>query len=130
MDKKKEQLGMNPGTAAHRLRKNLLFEYVRKCGENVCYQCGKKIENIDNFSIEHKIPWLDSKDPIGLFFDVNNIAFSHLACNSGSARRPNKKYENMYEKDRARFLRRKDDPKFVERMKKIRLRYYHANKDK
>ena len=42
---------------------------------------------VDEFSVEHKIPWLDSDDPIGLFFSLDNIAFSHHSCNSGAGGR-------------------------------------------
>lgn len=74
-----EQLGMSVGNAYHRLRCLLLFEYIKKAGDNICFVCGKKIESYDEFSIEHKTPWLhNSKD---LFWDRDNIAFSHRKCN-------------------------------------------------
>ena len=37
-------------------------------------------------SIDHKTPWLHSEDPRGLFFDIDNIAFSHKSCNYSAAR--------------------------------------------
>ena len=86
-NKKKEQLNMPLGTAANRLKKELLFKYVKKAGDNFCFQCGAEIENSDQLSVEHKIPYLDSKDPIDLFFNLENIAFSHIKCNVGAARR-------------------------------------------
>lgn len=79
--RKSKQLGMHPSTAANRLRKTVLFSLIKVMGLNNCWHCGEEIENIDNLSIEHKVPWLDSEDPVGLFFDLNNIAFSHLECN-------------------------------------------------
>ena len=84
--KKDEQLGMSHGAAANRLRKAIMFELVRETGRNVCFQCGEAIEDIANLSIEHKIPWLDSEDPVGLYFDLGNIAFSHLRCNCAASR--------------------------------------------
>lgn len=90
MSKKSEQLGMNPGTASSRLKKELLWQYIIKAGDNKCFRCGKDIMEIGELSIEHKLPWLDSEDPIGRFFDLYNIAFSHLKCNVGAARHPNK----------------------------------------
>lgn len=87
--KKAEQLGMNHSTANARLRKDLIFYMMRKLGEGNCYQCGEEILSIDDMSIEHKEPWLDSEDPVGLFFNIENIAFSHLSCNVGAARRSN-----------------------------------------
>ena len=86
MSKKSEQLGMNPGTASNRLKKMLLWKYIIEVAANYCFQCGDTIENIDELSIEHKQPWLDSDDSIGLFFNLDNIAFSHLSCNVGAKR--------------------------------------------
>ena len=88
--KKTAQLGMPPGTAANRLRKMLLFSMANELQKTKCFHCGIEITNIDDFSIEHKIPWLDSGTPIELFFDLNNIAFSHLSCNTSTARKWNK----------------------------------------
>jgi len=88
--KAKQQLGIDPGTASNRLRKALLFQFVRLAREDVCHQCGKKIRSLDEFSIEHMEPWLDSDDPKEKFFDLDNIAFSHLGCNIAAKRNPNK----------------------------------------
>lgn len=88
-DKKKEQLGINPSTAQHKLRKLILFSFVKRLGLDECYQCKCKIENVEELSIEHKVPWLDSKNPLELFFDLDNIAFSHLSCNVGAGRKVN-----------------------------------------
>lgn len=85
MSKKSDQLGMNISTAQNRLRKDLLWHFVVKCEENTCFKCGEKITDKKDLSIEHKEPWLDAEDPLGLFFDLDNIAFSHLHCNN---RRP------------------------------------------
>lgn len=84
--KKKQQLGMAFGTATGRLRKMILFQLVCETKKGTCFRCDKKIKNIDNLSIEHKIPWLDSESPVKLSFDLDNIAFSHLKCNIGSSR--------------------------------------------
>lgn len=72
-------LGMPHGTANNRLRKIVLFHLLRKHGENVCFKCSEKIENIDDLSIEHKQPWEGVS--IELFWSMDNIAFSHLRCN-------------------------------------------------
>jgi hypothetical protein len=86
--KKNDQLGMSHGTAVNRLRKNIMFALILRCGLNTCHQCGEKINTPAELSVEHKTPWLDSDDPKGLFFDLNNIAFSHLRCNCAAARKP------------------------------------------
>ncbi len=84
---KNEQLGIPYGTARNRLIKSIMFDMAEKLDLLVCHQCGKHIEQIDDLSIEHKTPWLHTEDPSKLFFDLNNIAFSHILCNSGAARR-------------------------------------------
>ena len=84
--KKSEQLGMSHGSAANRLRKEILWRYVVQNKDNICFQCHDIIRGINDLSIEHKVPWLDSDDPIGLYFHPDNIAFSHLRCNIGAAR--------------------------------------------
>lgn len=86
-NKKNEQLGMSHSTAAHRLRKSIMWKYIQMMQHDTCHQCGKKINSEDELSIEHKEPWLDSDNPVEKFFDLNNIAYSHLNCNAGAARR-------------------------------------------
>lgn len=75
----KDQLGMPHGTASNRLRKSLLFKYVQKARENFCHVCGTEIELVDDLSIEHIKPW-EGRDA-DLFWDLDNIAFSHRDCN-------------------------------------------------
>lgn len=67
------------GTAMGRLRKILLFEQLKKHGEHVCFKCSKFIETVEELSVEHKQPWLHVSPE--LFWDIDNIAFSHLKCN-------------------------------------------------
>jgi hypothetical protein len=81
VDKKREQLGMPFGTAAGKLRKEYMFYLAKKCGENICYRCGKEIKISKDLSLDHLIDWIDSEDPKRLFFDVENVKFSHLSCN-------------------------------------------------
>jgi hypothetical protein len=85
-EKKKRQLGMPLGTASGRLKKIIMLDLLRQLDLNYCFQCGAEICTEKELSIEHKIPYLDSEDPISLFFDLKNIAFSHLSCNTGAAR--------------------------------------------
>jgi len=86
-EKKAIQLGMPHGTASAILRKSILFAVLKKHSENFCFQCNEEISSVDELSIEHKVPWLDSENPTELFFSLDNIAFSHLHCNSSAARR-------------------------------------------
>lgn len=84
-DKKKMQLGMNPSTAANRLVKDVLWKLIVQTNQDICCKCGEPMSR-ETFSIEHVIPWLDSEDPVGLYFDLENISFSHLRCNVEDAR--------------------------------------------
>lgn len=85
--KKAAQLGMPFGTACYKLRKAILFHLMGRVGLNGCYRCGEIIQSIDDLSIEHKTPWLDSDNPAELFFNLDNIAFSHLSCNCAEKKR-------------------------------------------
>lgn len=79
-NKKNQTLGMPHGTACGRLRKNILFHLLHKYSEDVCVRCGKKIETVDDLSIEHIKPWEGISAE--LFWDLSNIAFSHIRCNT------------------------------------------------
>lgn len=84
MHKKSQQLGMSFSTANYRLQRQILFSLTQELGRDVCFQCAKKILTVEEFSVEHKKPWLDVS--VELFWDLENIAFSHLRCNSKARR--------------------------------------------
>ncbi len=85
--KKAEQLGQALSTAHNKLRKYIIFDMMFALGRDNCHQCGEAIKTVEELSIEHIIPWLDSDDPKGLYFDLSNIAFSHITCNVNTSRR-------------------------------------------
>jgi hypothetical protein len=60
-------------------------------------------------SIEHKEAWMGAADPLASFFDLENIAFSHLSCNCSAASKPNQLYASKGERDAARSGRRRDE---------------------
>lgn len=84
-DRIKNQLGMPIGTANARLKKSILFSLLQETGKNVCFRCGNEITSVDDLSIDHK-EWWENVNP-ELFWDLNNIAFSHLKCNCSHQRR-------------------------------------------
>ncbi len=94
---KAKLLGKSFGAANGQLRKALLFEFAGLLGLRDCYQCGIEIDGIGDFSMEHKEPWGSAEDPVAAFFDLGNIAFSHIKCNVAAAKRPNKKYASAKE---------------------------------
>lgn len=77
--RKAKFLGIPSGTAYGQLRKSIMFRLVQQTEQDSCYRCGEKIESEKDLSIEHKIAWLDNS--VELFWDLDNIAFSHLGCN-------------------------------------------------
>jgi hypothetical protein len=48
---------------------------------DTCFRCGEIINNIEEFTIDHKESWLLSEDPATPFYSMENIAFSHVRCN-------------------------------------------------
>jgi hypothetical protein len=74
-----QQLGLSTGVARNRLIRFILFDFVQRLFLHLKQVSSPKIEQVEELSIEHKQPWLDI-DPI-LYWDLTNIAFSHLACN-------------------------------------------------
>ena len=87
-EEKTRALGINFGTASNRLRKTILYSMLYgKIYDRNCFRCGQEIEDVDDMSIEHKDPWQSATDPKAAFFDLENIAFSHLRCNYGEGNR-------------------------------------------
>ncbi len=120
-NKKSEVLAMAVGTAGWKLRKIILFDLLKRHNENVCFRCNEPIDNIDELSIDHKVDWLNAPNAKELFWDINNIAFSHLRCNAGAggggkisaelrrkSPRERKQYQRDYrQSDKYRSYRRK-----------------------
>jgi hypothetical protein len=127
-EKKRALLGMPFGTATARLRKTLLFVMAKRLGENICYRCSKEITTEVDFSIEHKKAWALQPDPIKAFFDLGNIAFSHIACNVGAASRPYQKYESDTERERVRAKVRRENPDLHARHLEYKRAAYARNR--
>ena len=77
--RKTDFLGIPHGTAAGRLRKLILFSILKRHEENFCFRCDKEIIKAEELTIDHKKPW-EGID-VNLFWDLENIAFSHQKCN-------------------------------------------------
>jgi len=93
---KSRLLGQPHGTAEHRLRKNITFWLASRCKMLKCFRCHKQIERVNELSIEHKTSWQRSKTPKETFFDLKNIAFSHLKCNIRQPQNTCKNGHNNY----------------------------------
>lgn len=78
--KKQTQLGMNPSTASNKLVKDILWKLIVQTERDTCYKCGDKMSR-ESFSIEHIQHWLDSDNPVGNYFNLDNISFTHHRCN-------------------------------------------------
>jgi hypothetical protein len=119
----KAQLGVNPSTAGSALKKQIMFHMAKKLGMDNCFQCGEKIETVKEFSVEHKIPWLHSENAKELYFDIDNIAFSHLSCNCKAARKPSTPVLSAGErkaKEQAKDRKRKNNDEYRAKRRKMR----------
>jgi hypothetical protein len=85
---------MHLNTAKSKLVIDLLFKFVQE-RHPICFRCGRPLDR-ESFSIEHKKPWLHEKNAAALYFDLENVAFSHLGCNSKAARRPHAHIEIVH----------------------------------
>jgi hypothetical protein len=77
---KTAKLGMSFGTARARLERDILYALAVQAG-HVCHRCAGPLDR-STFSVEHKTPWMQADDPKAAFFSLENVAFSHLRCNT------------------------------------------------
>lgn len=61
------------GTASNRLRKTILLQLSREVEKDRCLRCEIGIEDPEDPSVDHKVPWLDVSQELS--WDLNNIAF-------------------------------------------------------
>jgi len=94
-ERKAKLLGQPFGTASNKLRKSILFMLLQETNKDICYRCGEKITDINKLSIEHIENWMSAENPVESFFDLENISFSHLSCNS-SVSHPTQQGENHH----------------------------------
>lgn len=120
---KSEALGMGIGKAQHRLRKQIMFSMMQRLGDDKCYRCGENICDVDSLSIEHKQAWLSSDNPKKLFWDLGNVAFSHLFCNTSHAN----KGKTLSEEHKMK-LRKVHTGKIVSEKTKEKLRIVNSGK--
>ena len=123
--KKSVQLGMPFSKANYLLSRDILFSFSQRLGYTKCIHC-KNLLTRDTFSIEHLIPWQDSASPFELFFDINNIAFSCLSCNTKASRKYHKKYVSKSESNRAYRDRVKADPERLKKYNEQRRKVYSS----
>lgn len=71
-------LGVPHGTALVHLRRKIIYNLLP---DQICYRCKQPIESDEDLSIDHIEPWEDRENGKELFWDLDNIAFSHKRCN-------------------------------------------------
>lgn len=77
--KKNAILGMSAGKARNILVKRVLLSLAEALGRDICFRCRQPIGDASLLSLDHVVDWLEVGP--SAYFDVNNIAFSHLSCN-------------------------------------------------
>jgi len=95
---KSKLLGMSFHTARARLERDLLFKFATELG-HVCYRCQQPMPR-DNFSVDHMENWSTAESPIKAYFDLKNVAFSHIHCNAANTSK--RKYFTAEEKAEAK----------------------------
>ncbi len=71
----------NLSTARQHLLRKIIFDLVQKTDRDFCYRCSQRIVDLSDFSIDHKVPWLGQDNEEELFFNLENIGYSHRSCN-------------------------------------------------
>jgi hypothetical protein len=66
-----------------------IFYLLSTIKHTKCYRCKQEL-SAEDLSIDHIQDWFNSENPKEMFFDLENIAFSHLRCNM-SARKTSSK---------------------------------------
>ncbi len=91
-----ESIGHSQMAHANRvLMKDLVFDYAQQLGLTNCLRCGKPLTRGD-FTLDHKTPWRGMDNAKELFFDIENIRFSHFSCNSSAPKRTSKHGYSRY----------------------------------
>ena len=127
---KSQKLGMNFSTASNRLRRILMFNLLKECNKNTCYRCKSVIQSPDDFSIDHKVDWMYSKNPIQLFWDVDNIAFSHKSCNIRAGRLPKEgRYKGVTKLKGTKQRNKPYQARFWDGKKQVLIGYYTDAKE-
>jgi len=121
--RKDEILGMGFHKASYKLLRMILYDFLVQSNRTKCFRCKNEIMSVNELSIEHKEAWQSSSNPLEMFFDLANIAFSHRSCNSKAAINPRKKYATREEYKRA-MLDRKNEKKRTVYDPDLRRLYY------
>ena len=85
---KKDQLGKSISAARAILLKQILWRYLDSAGDVLCFRCSERMSSND-FTLDHVEPWWNSSSD--LFWDLDNVRFSHHRCNSKHHRPRGKK---------------------------------------
>jgi hypothetical protein len=82
MSAMKRYFGQSSGKAMNKLLRDIIWHQLEQHGKTSCYRCNEPMAR-ETFSIDHVKPWRrDHVDSEALFFDMDNIEFSHSRCNS------------------------------------------------
>lgn len=85
-------LGSHLPSVTHKLKRQMILLMAQICGYDTCHKCKRKITTIKEMSIEHRVPWTNQEE----FLDIENLALSHLGCNSSTANAKKGKIGKQY----------------------------------
>lgn len=86
-DKIYSQLNMSFSKASYLLKKQLFYSLLKQKQLHICYRCNNEISNCKELSIDHIEDWLSSANPKFSFYNLDNLAYSHLTCNIKAQKR-------------------------------------------
>lgn len=75
-----QKLGQGFTSARKLLLKKIVWDFIVKCDLNKCFRCGLPM-SFEDYSLEHKVAWYNSEISKDLYFDLDNISYSHAKCN-------------------------------------------------
>lgn len=123
-----EQLGQPADKAQAILRRRVMLALIQKAGLDCCARCGARLVDPDDIALDHVVPWRNSQNPKKLFWDLDNVRFSHKHCNIEHSLRRKSKAEKRARENARRRERYRNDPEFAATRKAMARRYYESKK--
>jgi hypothetical protein len=120
------QLGVDSvACAQHYVRRLYLLHLLHLTGKGKCVRCGQLLEDPNDLSLDHIKPWRNQPDAKELFWSIENLGYSHKACNIEASIAPRRKTKEQHlERERTREAARvarlaQEDPEALEREREI-----------
>lgn len=74
-------LGIPFDKARNLLNRKIIRTFLFERYNATCCRCATKIEEAEEFHIDHINGYLDCENPLEKFLDLQNVGLSHVRCN-------------------------------------------------